>query len=90
MDDDWRKNQGALPLLKILITDGANKNTLSILRHLDDNEYQINITTHLPKWLALCSYSKYCKNVVKLNSDPQDLESYAYKLSGFEKTIMMS
>ena len=28
----------------------------------------------------MCSYSKYCKNVVKLNSDPQDLESYAKEL----------
>ncbi len=64
----------------MLITDGANKNTLSILRHLADSEYLIDITTHLPKWLTLCSYSKYCGNTVKLNSDPQDIDNYAKEL----------
>jgi len=67
-------------LLKVLITDGANKNTLSILRHLDDSECRIDITTHLPKWLTLCSYSKYCKNTIKLYSDPQDIDGYAKEL----------
>ena len=64
----------------MLITDGANKNTLSILRHLDDSECRIDITTHLPKWLTLCSYSKYCKNTIKLYSDPQDIDGYAKEL----------
>ena len=67
-------------MLKVLITDGANKNTLSILRHLDDSECRIDITTHLPKWLTLCSYSKYCKNTIKLYSDPQDIDGYAKEL----------
>ena len=67
-------------MLKILITDGANKNSLSILRHLGDGKCQIDITTHLSKWLSLCSYSRYCTNIIKLNSDPQDLDSYAKEL----------
>ena len=74
------KNQGAFPLLKVLVTDGGNKNTLSILRHLDNRECQVDITTHLPKWLTLCSYSKYCKNTIKLNSDPRDIDGYAKEL----------
>jgi len=76
----WKKNQGAFPLLKVLVTDGGNKNTLSILRHLDNSECQVDITTHLPKWLTLCSYSKYCKNTIKLNSDPRDIDGYAKEL----------
>lgn len=67
-------------MLKVLVTDGANKNTLSILRHLEDSEYLIDITTHLSKRLTLCSYSKYCRNTIKLNSDPQDIDSYAKEL----------
>jgi len=67
-------------LLNILVTDGANKNTLSILRHLDNSECRIDITTHLPKWLTLCSYSKYCGSTIKLNSDPQNADDYAKEL----------
>jgi len=67
-------------LLKILVTDGANKNTLSILRHLDHNECRIDITSHLSKWLSLCSYSRYCENIIKLNSNPGDLDNYAKEL----------
>jgi len=67
-------------LLNILVTDGANKNTLSILRHLDNSECRIDITTHLPKWLTLCSYSKYCGSTIKLNSDPQNTDDYAKEL----------
>lgn len=67
-------------MLKILITDGANKNTLSILRHLDVSECWIDIITCLPKWLTLCSYSKYCGNTIKINSDPQDIDGFAKEL----------
>lgn len=72
-------------MLRILITDGANKNTLSILRHLNHNEFQIDITTHLPKILTLCSYSKYCRNTIKLNSDHQNIDSYAKEIIHFLK-----
>lgn len=67
-------------MLKVLITDGANKNTLSILRHLDSGKCQIDITTPFPKLLTLCSYSKFCKKTIKFHSDPQDMEGYAMDL----------
>lgn len=73
-------------MIKILITDGANKNTLSILRHLDHREIQIDVTSNLPKLLTLCSYSRFCKNTIYINSNPADSEKYAEEIIKILKT----
>lgn len=67
-------------MIKILITDGANKNTLAILRHLDHHEIQIDVTSNLPKLLTLCSYSRFCKKTIYINSNPVDSERYAEEI----------
>lgn len=67
-------------MLRILVTDGANKNTLSILRHLERQDYHIDILTHGPKWLTLCSYSKFCGDVIRCFSDPRDPDAYAKEI----------
>ena len=65
--------------MKILVTDGANKNSLAILRALG-REHRVDITSSLPRLATLGSYSRYCHKTWKLQSDPNDLEAYSEEL----------
>ena len=65
--------------MKILVTDGANKNSLAILRALG-RKHRVDITSSLPRLATLGSYSRYCHKTWKLQSDPNDLEAYSEEL----------
>ena len=51
-------------ITKILVTNGSNKNTLTVLRTLGRDMYWIDVTSSFPKIITLSSYSKYCKKLI--------------------------
>ncbi len=73
---------------KILVTDGENRNTLSVLRTIGHNEenYLVDVTSIYRKALTLCSYSKYCQNIYSTKTEHKDLQQYAEKLIEIVKT----
>lgn len=66
--------------MRILVTDGLNKNTLAILRTLGKSKYWVGITTDFPRIATLGFYSKYCKKVHILKSDTGDIDAYSQEL----------
>ncbi|PKP56991.1 MAG: hypothetical protein CVT88_09510 [Candidatus Altiarchaeales archaeon HGW-Altiarchaeales-1] len=64
---------------KVLVTDGLQKNTLAILRTMG-NKYVIGCTSHYPKILTICFYSKYCKIKHVLNTEVNNIDEYAKEL----------
>lgn len=80
------RNGGSMNI-NMLITDGANKNSLAILRTLgnDPNDnYLLNISTPYNKYLTLSYWSKYCSNVhhikTQINTSIWDIDPYAQEL----------
>lgn len=73
--------------LKILVTDGQNKNTLAILRDLgrDNQKYHLEITSTFNKVITLSAYSKYCRKTHVLSVASEDIDSYAEKLLDLTK-----
>lgn len=63
-------------MAKILLTDGANKNTLSILRSLAKKGHIVDVTSTTSKLLTLCSYSKYCNKTILIKCDVRDSHEY--------------
>jgi predicted ATP-grasp superfamily ATP-dependent carboligase len=73
---------GSTATLRILVTDGENKNTLAILRSLGKNKekYEIEVTSIHHKLITLSSYSKYCRKTHFLKLEDEGVDSYAEKL----------
>lgn len=70
---------------KILVTDGANKNSLAVVRSLGRKGYHIEVSTPFPRFITLSSYSKYCKRAHVINCDLSDADVYAEKLLSIVK-----
>ena len=64
---------------KILITDGVNKNSLAILRAIG-SRYHIDVTSHYPKILTLCAYSRFCKKCCRIYKGIDNADTYASEL----------
>jgi len=60
--------------LRILVTDGPNKNALSVIRSLGKSkENRLGVTTPVHEVMTLCSFSKYCHKThfLKPESTPE-------------------
>jgi predicted ATP-grasp superfamily ATP-dependent carboligase len=68
--------------LRVLVTDGENRNTLAVIRSLGKNreKYKIDVTSIYPKIITLCSHSKYCQKTHSLKLQNKNLDTYAEKL----------
>jgi len=71
--------------VKVLVTDGPNKNTLAILRALGKSNYKIDVTSNYSKVFTLSFYSRYCNKVHTLKSKSQNIDDYAEELIGILK-----
>jgi predicted ATP-grasp superfamily ATP-dependent carboligase len=67
-------------MLKVLVTDGANKNSLAIVRNLDPKEYTADVLSPLPKKYSLCYYSKFTNRFFNSRSSTDDIDEYAEEL----------
>lgn len=66
--------------IKILVTDGPNKTSLTVLRALKNNNYFIGVVSPYPKTTTLASYSRYCNKTHVLSSNVDDIDAYAANL----------
>ena len=67
--------------IRLLVTDGANKNTLAVLRALG-REHRIDVVSHQPRGLTLASYSRFCGRTIRVRTAASDLDAYAAELLG--------
>ena len=63
---------------RLLVTDGINKNALSVIRNLG-KEFEIDVLSHKPKWRSVCSASKYVRNNIRVHH-PQDIQGYGEQI----------
>ena len=64
---------------RVLISDGANKNTLSIIRNLGES-YYFDILTPFPVLLTLSAYSKFSNHIFYVDTS-KEAEHYLKVLS---------
>lgn len=67
-------------VLKVLVTDGLNKNTLAVLRSLKSNKYLIDLVSIYHPLFTLGSYSRYCNKTYRLKSNLDNTDDYATEL----------
>ena len=64
-------------VIKVLIMDGLQKNTLAAIRTLGREKYYIGVISNYQKLLTLGFYSKYCKEKYVINANAEDTDKYA-------------
>lgn len=71
---------GGKMVIKILVTDGSNKNTLAVLRSLRSERYLTDLVNVYPRLFTLGSYSRYCNKTYRLKSTLSNIDDYAKEL----------
>jgi predicted ATP-grasp superfamily ATP-dependent carboligase len=78
-------NGGLKMVIKVLIMDGLQKNTLAAIRTLGRKNYYIGVISNYQKLLTLGFYSKYCKEKYVINANAEDTDKYANEVSNLIK-----